>query len=86
VKIMVTTRRSDYITPEKNPPGPLKCSSALRRPRDEEEEAEAKEGEAISSAAVNYAASLTFNDEQLYYKNNVAEGGTTTLAAIMTVG
>ena len=72
---MVTTRRGDYITPEKNPPGPLECSPALRRPGDEEEEAEAEEGEAISSAAVDYAASLTFNDEQIYYKNNVAEGG-----------
>ena len=75
VKIMVTTRRGDYITPEKNPPGPLECSPALRRPGDEEEEAKAEEGEAISSAAVDYAASLTFNDEQIYYENNVAEGG-----------
>ena len=83
---MVTTRCSDYITPEKNPPSPLKCSPALRRPHDKEEEAEAEEGEAILSAAVNYAASLTFNDEQLYYENDVAEGGTTTLAAIMTMG
>jgi hypothetical protein len=74
---MATTRRGDYITPEKNPPGPLGCSPALRRPGDEEEEAEAaEEGEAISSAAVDYAASLTFNDEQLhYYKNDVSEGG-----------
>ena len=72
---MVTTRRGDYITPEKNPPGPLECSPALRRPGDEEEEAKAEEGEAISSAAVDYAASLTFNDEQIYYENNVAEGG-----------
>jgi len=71
---MVTMRRGDYITPEKNPPSPLKCSPALRRPGDEEEEAEAEEGEAISSAAVNYAASLTFNNEQLYYENDVAEG------------
>ena len=73
---MVTTRRGDYITPEKNPPGPLECSPALRRPGDEEEEAEAvaEEGEAIS-AAVDYAASLTFNDEQLCYENDVAEGG-----------
>jgi hypothetical protein len=79
VKIMVTTRRGDYITPEKNPPGPLECSPALRRPGDEEEEAEAvaEEGEAIS-AAVDYTASLTFNDEQLCqlcYENDVAEGG-----------
>ena len=75
---MVTTRRGDYITPEKNPPGPLECSPALRRPGDKEEEAEAEEGEAISSAAVDYAASLTFNDEQLCQlccENNVAEGG-----------
>jgi len=47
----------------------------LRRPGNEEEEAEAEEGEAISSAAANYAASLTFNDEQLYYENDVAGGG-----------
>ncbi len=79
---MVTTRRGDYITPEKNPPGPLECSPALRRRPGDEEEDEAKavaeEGEAISSA-VNYAASLTFNDEQLScqlcYENDVAEGG-----------
>ena len=77
---MVTTRRGDYITPEKNPPGRLECSPALRRPVDEGEEAEAvaEEGEAIS-AAVDYAASLTFNDEQLScqlcYENDVAEGG-----------
>jgi hypothetical protein len=72
---MVTTRRGDYITPEKNPPGPLDCSPALCQPGDEEEEADkAEEGKAIS-AAVNYAASLTFNDEQLYYENDVAEGG-----------
>ena len=76
---MVTTRRGDYITPEKNPPGSLKYSPALRRPSDEEEEAKAmaEEGKAIS-AAVNYAASLTFIDEQLCqrcYKNDVAEGG-----------
>jgi hypothetical protein len=76
VKIMVTMRRGDYITPEKNPPDPHECSPALRRPGDEEEEAEAeaKEGEAIS-AAVDYAASLTFNNEQLSYENDVAEGG-----------
>ena len=46
VKIMVTTRRGNYITPEKNPPGgPLECSPALRRPGDKEKEAEAEEGE-----------------------------------------
>jgi len=66
---MVTTRRGDYITPEKNPPGPLECSPALRRPGDKEEE-----GEAVS-AAVDYAASLTFDDDQLYYENDVAAGG-----------
>jgi hypothetical protein len=75
----VTTRRGNYITPEKKPPSPLECSSALHRPGDEEEEAKAvaKEGEAIS-AAVDYAASLTFNDEQLCqlcFENNVAERG-----------
>jgi hypothetical protein len=31
VKIM-STRRSDYSTPEKNPPRPLECSPALRPP------------------------------------------------------
>ncbi len=72
---MVTTRCGDYITPEKNPPGPLECSPALRRPGDKEDEAEAEEeGEAVS-AAVNYAASLTFDDDQLYYENDVAAGG-----------
>ena len=75
---MVTTRRGDYITPEKNPPGPLECSPTLRRPSDEEEEANAvaEEGKAISVAVEDYAASLTFNNEQLhYYKNDVSEGG-----------
>ena len=73
---MVTTRRGDYITPEKNPPGPLECSPALRQPGDKEDKAEAEEeGEAVS-AAVDYAASLlTFDDEQLYYENDVAAGG-----------
>ena len=32
VKIMVSTRRGDYSTPEKNPPRPLECSPASRRP------------------------------------------------------
>ena len=87
---MVTTRRGDYITLEKNPSGPLECSPALRRPGNEEEEAEAmaEEGEAIS-AAVDYAASLTFNDEQLCqlcYENDDAEGGNKTTLAAMTVG
>jgi len=32
VKIMVSTRRSGYSTPEKNPPHPLERSHASRRP------------------------------------------------------
>ena len=32
VKIMGSTRRGNYSMPEKNPPCPLKCSPALRRP------------------------------------------------------
>ena len=73
---MVTTRRSDYITPEKNPPGPLECSPALRLTSDKEDEAEAEEEGKAISAAVDYAASLlTFDDEQLYYENDVAAGG-----------
>jgi len=32
VKIMVSTKRGDYSTPEKNPPRPLECSPASRRP------------------------------------------------------
>ena len=32
VKIMVSTERSDYSTLEKNPPRPLECSPASRRP------------------------------------------------------
>jgi hypothetical protein len=32
VKIMVSTRRGDYSTPEKNPPRPLKRSPASRLP------------------------------------------------------
>jgi hypothetical protein len=32
VKIMVSTRRGDYSTPEKNPPLPLERSPAWRRP------------------------------------------------------
>ena len=32
VKIMVSTRRGDYSTPEKNPPLPLERSPASRRP------------------------------------------------------
>ena len=73
---MVTTRRGDYITPEKKPPGPLECSPALRRPGNKEDEAEAEEeGEAVS-AAVDYTASLvTFYNEQLYSENDVAVGG-----------
>jgi hypothetical protein len=69
---MVSTRRGDYSTPEKNPPRPLECSPASRRPGDEEDEA--KEDEAMS-VAVDYATSLTFDDEQLYYENNVSAGG-----------
>ena len=65
VKIMVSMRRSDYIMPEKNPPRPLKCSLASRRPGDEEDQAE--EDKAMS-AAVNYTTSLTFDNEQLYYE------------------
>ena len=64
---MVSTRRGDYSTPEKNPPRPLGCSPASRRPGNKEDEAE--EDEAMS-AAVNYATSLTFDDEQLYYEND----------------
>jgi hypothetical protein len=32
VKIMVSTRRGNYSTPEKNPPRPLERSPASRRP------------------------------------------------------
>ena len=71
-KIMVSMRRGDYSMPEKNPPRPLECSPALRRPGNEEDEA--KEGKAIS-AAVDYATLLTFNDEQHANKNDVAAGG-----------
>ena len=39
-----------------------------------DEEDQAEEDEALS-AAVHYAFSLTFDDEQLYYENNVAVGG-----------
>jgi hypothetical protein len=70
---MVSTRRGDYSAPEKNPPCPLECSPASRQPGDEEDEAE--EGE-VMSAAVDFATSLTFDDEQLYYyENDVAAGG-----------
>ena len=68
VKIMVSTRHGDYSTLEKNPPHPHECSPALHRPSNEEDEA--KEGKAIS-AAVDYATSLTFNDEQHGKENNV---------------
>ena len=59
---------------------PLEGSPVLRQPSDEEEEAEAvaEEGKAISVAVEDYAASLTFNNEQLCqlcYKNDVAERG-----------
>ena len=69
---MVSMRRDDYSTPEKNPPRPLKFSPASRWPGDEEDEA--KEDEAMS-AAVDCATSLTFDDEQFYNENNVAAGG-----------
>jgi hypothetical protein len=83
VKIMVSTRRGDYSAPEKNPPCPLECSPASRQPGDEEDEAE--EGE-VMSAAVDFATSLTFDDEQLYYyENDVAAGGGATTLAAMTV-
>jgi hypothetical protein len=72
VKIMVSTRRGDYSTPEKNPPRPLECSPASRQPGNEEDEAEEDE---VMLAAVDYATSLTFDDEQLYYENDVAAGG-----------
>jgi hypothetical protein len=70
---MVSTRQGDYSTPEKNPPPPLECSPALRRPGDEDDKA--KEGKAISGAVSNYATSLTFDDEQHANENNVAAGG-----------
>jgi hypothetical protein len=79
---MVSTRRGDYSTPEKNPPRPLECSPASRRPGDKEDEAE--EDEAMS-AAVDYATSLTFDDEQLLRERCCSGGGTTTLAGT-TVG
>ncbi len=50
----------------------LECSPALRRPGNEEDKAE--EDKAML-AAVDYTTSLTFDDEQLFYKNNVAAGG-----------
>ena len=78
----MSTRPGDYSTPEKNPPCPLKCYPALHRPGNKENKA--KEDKAIS-AVVNYATSLTFDDEQHANENNVAAGGTTTLAAT-TVG
>ncbi len=79
---MVSTRHSKYSTPEKNPPHPLKCSPALCRPSNEEDKA--KEDKAIS-AAVDYATSLTFEDEQHENENNVA-GGVSTTPVAMTVG
>ena len=57
----------------------------MRWPGDKEDEAEAEEEGEVISAAVDYAASLTFNNEQLYYENDVAAGGEQMLAA-MTVG
>ena len=72
VKIMVSTRCGDYSTPEKNPPRPFECSPASRRPGNEEDEAQVDEA---MSTAVDYAISLTFDNEQLYYENDVAAGG-----------
>ena len=77
---MVTTRRSDYITLGKNPPGPLECSPALRRPQDDEEEAEAEEGKAITLPHLHSTMSSFITRTMLQ------RGGKTTLAAIMTVG
>ena len=48
---------------EKNPPGPLECSLALRRPGDEEEEAKAKEGEAIVSLVADDGGDHGRDDE-----------------------
>ena len=79
---MVSTRRDDYSMPEKNPPRPLGCSPASRRPGDEEDEA--KEDKAMS-AAVDYTTSLTFDDEQLYMRMILQRGGMTMLVAT-TVG
>jgi hypothetical protein len=47
---MVSMRHSDYIMPEKNPPCPLGCSLASRRPGDEEDQA--KEDKAMSAAVI----------------------------------
>ena len=64
------TQQLQHAGEESSPPP--ECSPASRQPGDKEDEAE--EDEAMS-AAVNYATSLTLNDEQLYYANNVAVGG-----------
>jgi hypothetical protein len=73
----MSTRRGDYSTPEKNPLRPLECSPASRRPGNEEDEAEEDETEEdeAMSVAVKFPTSLTFEDEQLYYENDVAAGG-----------
>ena len=72
VKIMVSTRCGDYSTPEKNPPRPVECSPASCRPGNEEDEAQVDKA---MSTAVDYTISLTFDNEQLYYENDVAAGG-----------
>ena len=64
-------RRGSYSMMEKNPPHPLKCSPASR-PGDEDNKF--KEDEAIP-VAVDYATSLTFDDEHHANENNVAAGG-----------
>ena len=69
---MVSTRRGDYSTQEKNPPRPLECSPASRPPRNKEDEAEE---DGVISVAVDYATSFTFDDEQHANENNVAAGG-----------
>ncbi len=69
---MVSTRRGDYSTLDRNPPHPLECSPALRQPGNVVDKAEEDEAMLV---AVDYATSLTFDDEQLYYENDVATGG-----------
>jgi hypothetical protein len=74
VKIMVSTRCGDYSTPEKNPPPPSnfllhRAGPATRRTRPR------RTRPCQLSAAVDYATSLTFDDEQLYYENDVAAEG-----------
>jgi hypothetical protein len=71
---MVSTRCGDYSTPEKNPPPPSnfllhRAGPATRRTRPR------RTRPCQLSAAVDYATSLTFDDEQLYYENDVAAEG-----------